>query len=84
MKKYTFPLCLALIGAVLPLFLLWRGALGAPDLRGNPGDMVMEGRDHETLRVGFSQMEQGRAARPLDDEVAQALFRALPGSCKSA
>jgi hypothetical protein len=46
--------------------------------------MVIEGQDHETLRAGFSHMEQGRAGRPLNDEAVQALLRALPGSCKSA
>ena len=71
MKKHTFPLYLALIAAALPLFLLWRGALCAPDLRGDPRGIVIEGQDHEALRSGFSRMEQGRAARPLGDEVAQ-------------
>jgi len=71
MKKHTFPLCLAFIAAALPLFLLWRAALCAPDVREDPAGIVVEGRDHETLRAGFSQMEQGRAAKRLGDEVAQ-------------
>lgn len=84
MKKHAFNLCLALVIVAFPAFLLWRSALCAPDLPGNAENIVIEGQDHEVLQAGFSRMEQGRAARPLNGDAAQALFRALPDSCKTA
>ena len=84
MKKHAFPLCLAFIAIAQLVLFLWRDASCAPDLQRNPGEIVIEGQDHAILQAGFSRMEQGKAARPVDGEVAQALFRALPDSYKNA
>jgi len=84
MKKHAYPLCLAFIVVALLVLFLWRHASCAPELQRNPGETVIEGQDHAILRANFSQMEQGKATRPLSGEVAQALFRGLPDSCKNA
>ncbi len=84
MKKHTLPLCLAFI-IIAQLFLsLWHDASCAPEPQRNPGEVVIEGQDHAVLRADFSRMEQGKAARPLSGEVAEAFFRALPDSCRNA
>jgi hypothetical protein len=84
MKKHAFPLCLAFIVVAQLVLFLWRDASCAPELQRNPEEILIEGQDHAILQANFSQMEQGKATRPLNGEIAQALFRALPDSCKNA
>ena len=84
MKKHAFTLFLAVFVVAQLVLFLWRGASCAAELKGNPEEIVIEGQDHAILQADFSRMEQSKAGRLLSVEAAQALFRALPDSCKNA